>query len=216
MQRQTEAEKLFHNLIFENARQEKEGLAQEKRIAQLETRLQHLEKQTLARQLEQRVYKVDLRIDTQEKHLAASSDSIALAEEKLKNLQIQFEEVVKKQEEAASAVATTPEPAFDLQTMKTEIDVLFDDRDGILEMLKDVKIRLDKLEGSTRSLTLQMSDTASVRSSPVLTQRIPAKNTNGDLIDLTIPKGQGLNASIHAATPPERIRSFQPGKPWAA
>ena len=80
-------------------------------------------------------------------------------------------------------------------------------------MITEVKIRLVTLENNTRALTIQGTTIKTPSASP---QRIPVQNGNGEVVqDLSIPKGKA-HVSMKENRKPSVIRSFSPGKQWAA
>lgn len=111
---------------------------------------------------------------------------------------------------------TEEEILSDMQALKNDIEALFDERDALIDMMKQSNTRIDKLEDLVRQLTIQMLTTTSSQSngsSPAVPQRIPIQTTNGVMVDLSVPKGSGITTRKENRSP---IRSFTPGKQWAA
>ncbi|KAF7189176.1 hypothetical protein HII31_09598 [Pseudocercospora fuligena] len=216
MQRETEAEKLFHAQMFELARAEDHTHVQDRRIKELETRLVQLERKMAARDVDERIATSNVRLNAHQEKLNACSGRLGRAEQKLATVDQRLEELKKSQEDAALAAATaasTPEITLsnthseDMATMKEEINVLFDDRDGILSMVKEVKENVARLDLNIKQLSVQRSST---NSSPASTHRIPIKNPNGDLVELSVPKGSSFSLKDNRGP----VQSFQPGKQW--
>ncbi|EME86818.1 uncharacterized protein MYCFIDRAFT_77366, partial [Pseudocercospora fijiensis CIRAD86] len=216
MQRQTEAEKLFHAQMFELAKAEDHTHAQDRRIAELETRMAQLERRMAARDVDERIATSNVRLNAHQEKLNACSGRLGWAEQKLATVDQLLADLKKSQEDAAAAaVAAASTPAItvsntyneDVATMKEEVNILFDDRDGIISMIKEVKENVARLDSNIKQLTIQRSST---NSSPASTHRIPIKNQNGELIELSVPKGSSFGIKENRGP----VQSFQPGKPW--
>lgn len=254
MQREVEAERLFHSKMFSLAQAEETSQAQHERIAALERRLSQLERRDdcgeadtgksdknggddidgnckydradpvfqkwVCEQLKMRG------ISTVRATQAAAEADRQTATDAASNADEREEEM---ESEAATTTIYEQHAATEetWRTMKEEIDVLFDDRDGMLHMLHtvresidrledsmrelrtlhDFRDRIDRLEGTVRQLTIQKTE-ARARTPP-RTHRIPIKNAAGELVDLSVPKGTGLAHSRRGIP-----QSFTPGKTW--
>ncbi|CAK3860227.1 Hypothetical predicted protein [Lecanosticta acicola] len=214
MQRQTELESLFHGSIFQLAKQEDDTTAQNKRIQDLEDRLARFEKQTASRDLQERLATSKTAMSVQQHRLDHCLGRVATLEGKLVSLTDDIDTKKAAQESTAAEDTTTSSAEInrDIEVIKEEVNVLFGDRDGIIEMVDDIKTRLSKLEDNVRMLTLQNT---AIRS-PTPTQSIDLQTPNTNGLALGVPKGKpavSLNKeNRHVAA----IRSFTPGKQWAA
>ncbi|KXT09290.1 hypothetical protein AC579_9931 [Pseudocercospora musae] len=217
MQRQTEAEKLFHAQMFELAKAEDHTHVQDRRIKELEARLALLERKMAARDVDERIATSNVRLNAHQEKLNACSGRLGWAEQKLATVDQRLDELKKRQDDAtlvAAAAALSPAITVsnahseDVATMKEEINVLFDDRDGILNMVKEVKENVARLDLNIKQLIVQQLSSTS--SSPASTHRIPIKNPNGDLVELSVPKGSSFSLKENRGP----VQSFQPGKQW--
>lgn len=218
LQRESELESLFHGSIFRIAKQEDTSSAQAKRISALEQRLARFEKQLAAKDTEERLATSKGIMDVQQIKLNQCTSRVDTIEDKLNNLTTSIETLRTAQEDstdAAAAATTTNSTADeDIPTMKEEIDVLFGDRDGILEMVSEIKDRLTKLEDNVRSLTLQ--NTALKSPSPTPNQALPLQSPSTNGLALGVPKGKAYVSLNNENRPAAAsIRSFTPGTPWA-
>ncbi|KAI5357806.1 hypothetical protein Slin14017_G118190 [Septoria linicola] len=234
MQRETESERLFEGQMFRLAQQEDELVTQARRNAEMEARLAKLERQVANNDVQARIATRDVRMNVQQQKLAEQAARLEKAEDAFKTMSEQHQalkqthqkfaadteaalkDVVRQASSAAKIVVASSanksevDPS-DVKIMKDELDVLFNDRDGILSKLAEVFERMQTLADNIHQLTIRK--TAAQASSPAPIQRIPAFGPNGDLVDVTIPKGKpavGLNGSQHAP-----VKSFVPGTRWA-
>lgn len=232
LQRESEVESLFHDHMFRLAKQDDKSAEQEKRIAALETRLTQVERAAASKDIEERLATSKVTMKVQQGKIDSCTGQVKDLETKLSDVQKELETLRSKQEEATTQRVDDQAAARpDTQTMADEIselrskplhllpfankclDVLFDDRDGILEMITEVKSRLVTLEDNIRALTIQGT---SIKTPSVSPQLIPVQNGNGQVVhDLEIPKGRA-HVSMKENRKPSSIRSFSPGKQWAA
>ena len=211
MQRETEAERLFHSQMFRLAKSEDEVAAQARRFNDMESRMRKLEVQLAAQAAkdEKRIVANEASLSEQQQELFRCTSRLMEAEEKLlaianslntvKELQegaaAEAADAVKKAAQDAVASAATNNAAvtvdnFDadsFHTMKLEIDVLFNDRDGILGRLTEVNDRVESLVKDVHQLKIGGSRSPSVQSATA--QRLPVTSANGALVDLSIPRG---------------------------
>ena len=216
LQRESELESLFHGSIFRIAKQEDNSSAQAKRIDTLEQRLARFEKQLAVKDTEERLATSKGIMDVQQIKLNQCTGRVDTIEDKLNNLTTSIETLRTAQQEfttAATAASTNTTADEDIPTMKEEIDVLFGDRDGTLEMVSEIKDRLTKLEDNVRSLTLQ--NTALKSPSPTPSQALPLQSPSTNGLALGVPKGKAYVALNNENRPAASIRSFTPGTPWA-
>ncbi|KAK4632196.1 hypothetical protein CLAFUW4_03287 [Fulvia fulva] len=214
LQRESEVESLFHDHMFRLAKQDDKSAEQEKRIAALETRLTQVERAAASKDIEERLATSKVTMKVQQGKIDSCTGQVKDLETKLSDVQKELETLRSKQEEATTQRVDDQAAARpDTQTMADEINVLFDDRDGILEMITEVKSRLVTLEDNIRALTIQGT---SIKTPSVSPQLIPVQNGNGQVVhDLEIPKGRA-HVSMKENRKPSSIRSFSPGKQWAA
>jgi chromosome segregation ATPase len=78
-----------------------------------------------------------------------------------------------------------------------DIGVLFDERDALAEMLKQAVTRIDKQDGLIRALTMQRSPPGSSAASSPTLQVLPVSTSNGDPLNLRVPKGQPFGFAPH-------------------
>lgn len=163
LKRQSEEEKLFHNQMFRLARNEDTATLQQKRIDALEAKVTKLETTDREQELEERLAtskstqhmlceKVSgcvKRLEVLESGMAALQGKVDGALEQQQREQEQEQE--KESERKDSVVGGVGEQM--VETMKQEIDVLFDDRDGILRMIKDIQDKMVIIEDSLSYLT---------------------------------------------------------------
>lgn len=230
LQRESEAESLFQDQMFRLAKHDDKSVEQEKRIAALEARLTQVEKAAASKDVEERLATSKVTMKVQQGKIDTCSGQVKDFGIKLSNVQKELEAMRSKQEEAASKPIEKDESGPNVQTMAdeigkshtraslvslaplTQLDVLFGDRDGILDMVTEVKSRMDTLEGNIRALTAQGNI---IKTPTVSPQLIPVQNGNGEVVDLSIPKGKA-HVSLKQNRKPSSIRSFSPGKQWAA
>lgn len=212
LQRESETEKLFHAQMFQLAQDETARLDQERRIKDLETRLKKMEEQTATRdqlrvsttstakliQAQQgKLNECIARLDEVEKKLGEVEEQLQILRETTSATATVASEAGTAATVASTAVAELAAPlpkSAELAMMKEELNVLFDDRDGVLRMVDEITSRVDVLQGSVRALTLQKSSSVSCQISQAPSQRLPLRTSNGTLLDLSIPKGSPLVA----------------------
>lgn len=74
-----------------------------------------------------------------------------------------------------------------------DIGILFDERDVLAALVKQLQDHQEKQDGLIRALTLQLSATSpSGTSSPTPTQVLPVATSDGHPLNLRVPKGQPL------------------------
>lgn len=132
--------------------------------------------------------------------------------DKISNLAAQLEEITLANVAKAAANIFSTEFANVMTKVCEELDVLFSDRNTLVNLIDGVESRIEKLEGLVRTLTAQgnTSTTASDGASPAQTQRIPVQSHDGQSYDLSIPKGSGLGTRKENRAP---IKPFTPGNP---
>ncbi|KAF2216475.1 hypothetical protein CERZMDRAFT_81573 [Cercospora zeae-maydis SCOH1-5] len=235
MQRQTESERLFHAEMFRLARSEKDIVAQAGRLTALEAGIRKLDHQWANSNNEARITATEVRLAEQHQKITECLARLARIEDRSTSMADQLTNLKQEQDqageamalaikEAAEAAATAASAngaqrgdsvstdAFDV--MKQEIDVLFKDRDGIINKLAEVNSRIDGLAKAVQQLATG-SGTAITPSLSTATpvQLLPARTNHGDLVNLSVPKGKPaveLNGSVRADG-----KSFAPGKPWS-
>ncbi|EME48208.1 hypothetical protein DOTSEDRAFT_167884 [Dothistroma septosporum NZE10] len=213
LQRDSEVESLFQDQTFRLAKQDDKSAEQEKRIAALEARLAQVEKAAVSKNIEERLATSKVTMKVQQGKIDTCTGQVKELESKFSTVQKELDALRTKQEKAANKPIEQEEAAPDVQTMADEINVLFDDRDGILDMIADVKSRLVNIEDNIRALTIQGT---TVKTPSVSPQLILVQNGNGEVVqDLSIPKGEA-HVSMKENRKPPVIRSLSPGKQWAA
>lgn len=159
MQRQTESEQLFKNQMFRLARNEDATTVQTKRIDELEAKTAQLERQMKSRDVEDRLATSKSTMQMLDEKLSAVLKKVEGMEGGLRELQAEME-MEKKRKDSVFA----PKDNSDLvKTMKEEIDVLFDDRDGILKMITGLKEQLASIESAS---TVPASSTNTANNMP--------------------------------------------------
>ena len=132
----------------------------------------------------------------------------------------------------SDGLATNAQLKADLATVNEDISVLFDERDALANLLSEANQRIDKLEDlvstchiqsrkyaantasqQVRAITRQNSNCGSNSSSNHGSpQLIPTQTSNGQALDLSVPKGRPLvPLKVEKQAP---IRTFTPGKQW--
>ena len=202
MQRETEVESLFQGQLFRLARAEDTSVAAEARLGLLEKRIAQLEQRAIARDIEQRLATSRMRLDRQDQslnkcteHMIEVDARLAEVEEQLKSRQLKLTDSAPTCNASlptdSTEDTTDASPAWDAAVIKAEIDVLFHDRDGILDLINEAKERIDKLEDNVRALTLQNTAAKTPRlDTPP--QRLPMHTPHGTPLDLGVPKGSPL------------------------
>ena len=221
MQRDTELESLFQGQMFFLAEAEDQSQSQEARIIELEEQVKALQTKVAAKDMDERLATSKVRTDAlqaklgqQARRMDSQGERLVLMEVKLDALSLTNK--AKNDEPGSGALARQLESVkADLTSADLDIQVLFDERDCLVTLLEQAKARITSLEGNVRALTGQCSsrgsNASSATGSPPLTQLLPVKTNNGDLIDLAVPKGKP-----HVPHKRDEIRTFTPGKQWMA
>lgn len=244
MQRQTEEEQLFTNQMFRLARSEDASTAQQRRIEELEAKMLQLEKSL-------RSQDVEVRLATSKSTMQMLGEKLKVCGERVEGMDGAMRELGRKVEEVELAAEKAKEERRGsavqgddtalVNTMKEEIDVLFDDRDGILGTIKEIIDRMASLapqpeqqpaaststitNGTPQQAPPPAPTSANTTTRTAQTQRLPIRTTSTTQapLNLSVPKGKahvGLKGSAHAPppvpAPTTAVRSFSPGKPWAS
>ncbi|KAK0264323.1 hypothetical protein B0A54_06292 [Friedmanniomyces endolithicus] len=213
MQRQTEIEKLFHSRMFELARAKDSDNSTAIRVQKLEVDLKDLRRRIDASDLQERLATSQVRFTAQQAKIDGCDAKSAFQDQRIATLETALADV--------NAVKTAnPDPTLneeavsnDLATIQADVEALYDERDALINMHNESNARIQKLEDLVRQLTLQMSiNNSPSNSSPAMVQRLPMQNTNGQAIELTVPRGGGLSSGKENRV---AARTFTPGEPWA-
>lgn len=212
MQRETEAERLFHSQMFRLAKSEDEVAAQARRLDQMESRMRKLEidlavqaakdkKRIVANEgqlseQQQGLFKCTARLMEAEEKLLAIANQLNTVNELQDCAAAEAADAVKKAVAAATTNAAVAVGNFDadsFNTMSLEIDVLFNDRDGILGKLTEFNTRVEALFKDVHQIKTRSSfsepPAPSPPAQPPAAQRLPVTSANGELLDLSIPRG---------------------------
>ena len=158
-------------------------------------------------------------------HLNKLDSSQARLNEDLTDLEDDFKAVKANVSTVAKELSTLQTSTDGLKStvegLNEDISILFDERDMLINHLNTASARIDKLEGTVRALTGQMTPTTAPTNngngsnSP---QMLPVKDAvSGKSFDLAVPKGTPLIEYRKASDAKESlksIRSFTPGKQW--
>lgn len=216
MQRQSEVESLFQGQMFKLAQIEQAAEVKDGRMWKLEKDMKELQNQITANDVhfQERLATTKAHMDAQTAELNARVSMAAESETaRMDKLLLDVETFRQTQINDYKRIWAA------LDKLQHESDVLFDERDAIFEEQKKAEERLDKveeavraymiqqgislegvfpvtqrvdkLEDLVRALTVQQA-TSPISRSPVTVQRLPMKSTNGQLIDLSVPKGSPL------------------------
>ena len=232
MQRETELETLFQGQMFRLAKAEDQSTSIESSIRELDAQVKDLWKKVKAKDVNERLAASKVRtdalqgkinhhsqrLDSQDERFVRLEDSMAA----LSAAKVSNEVAVGHPEDAAANseqlqvfLSQVDSLAANISAIDHDVQVLFEERDGLLNLLEKAKERIDKLEGTVRALTSQASSHASNPSStsgsPPSTQLLPVKTKSGDTVDLSVPKGKPLVPHKR-----DQVLSFTPGKPWMA
>ncbi|KAK0288327.1 hypothetical protein LTR91_021910 [Friedmanniomyces endolithicus] len=213
MQRQTEIERLFHSRMFDMAKAEDPDDSTAIRMQKLEADLKDLRKHMDANDLQERLATSQVRFTAQQAKIDACDAKSALQDQRIATLETALANV--NTVKTANPDPTLVEEAVsnDLTTIQADVDALYGERDALINMHNESNARIQKLEDLVRQLTLQMSISNSPSSaSPAMVQRLPMQNTNGQAIELTVPRVGGLSSGKENRVPG---RTFTPGEPWA-
>ncbi|KAK1081694.1 hypothetical protein LTR33_004468 [Friedmanniomyces endolithicus] len=210
MQRQTEIEKLFHSRMFELARTEDPDDSTTNRVQKLEAELKDLRRHIAGQDLQERLATSQVRFTAQQARIDACDAKTKLQDQRIANL----EDTLAKPEavQPADPNTTLVEEAVsnDLTTIQADVEALYGERDALINMHNESNARIKRLEDLVRQLTLQISTSPS-STSPAMLQRLPMQNTNGQVIELTVPRGGGLSNGKENRVP---ARTFTPDEPW--
>lgn len=207
MQRQSESEELFRNQMFQLARNEDASARQQQRIEHLEAKVMQLQQVTTNKEVEERLVasKSTMQMLAEKvngclKRIEGLEAVMEKAKSRIEAIERGLEE---KKAEAAEEEAPASNAAFETM-MKAEIDVLFQDRDGMLAMIVAIQERIASLEVST---TANATATGTASSHPAkLTCAAPVTVTN------TINGGSLTNGAAEVNQQSHRICSAAAAK----
>ncbi|KAK4916001.1 hypothetical protein LTR49_015912 [Elasticomyces elasticus] len=177
MQRQSEVEHLFQAQMFGMARADETTNSTSSRIAKLEAELK----------------KTQQKVEAQQSKIDATNSKMKEQGERLQSLAASVEEI--RAANAAGIKTTAVEIALaeSLGGLKADITDLEGEQDALIAVLKESNDKIAKLEDLVRELTGQIAELSkSAASSPVMVQRLPMRTTNGQSLELAVPRGTGL------------------------
>lgn len=186
LQRESEAERLFHSQMFRLAKSEDEVAVQSRRFAEMQSRMLKLETQ-LALQgqaQEQRIAAHEARLTEAEGKLSAIADQLNNVQKLEKEIAAAAIDEAKRAAQDAVAADAVPScgafPTNEFHNMQVEIDVLFHDRDGIIAKLTAARDRIEDLVQDVHQLKTQTTES----------QVSNTTTTTEDLVDTSIPNGK--------------------------
>ncbi|TKA79511.1 hypothetical protein B0A55_02437 [Friedmanniomyces simplex] len=210
MQRQTEVEKLFQAQVFGLARADATANSTSARVQKLEAEMRKLRPQVDASDVQERLTTSKVHFTAQQAKIDACNTQLELQDQRIAALVTSFEALKAVQTVDAHAITAQEALTADMTTVQGDVEALYDERDALINMLNESNSRIQKLEDLVRQLTLQISlSTSPSNASPAMTQRLPVQNTNGQAIELAVPRGTGLSNGKENRLP---ARAFTPGE----
>ncbi|KAI7090858.1 hypothetical protein KC356_g1145 [Hortaea werneckii] len=214
LKRGTETEKLFHHTLLNLHEQNSTTRTHEERLQKLEFQLDAMGKRMQAHEIDERLSSNKIRISVQQTKMDQMESRLQQHGQTLKQL---ADDVAQKHDASEPTVkyAGFSEQLAgvkgDLDSINSDVNTLFGERDALINMIEDNNALIKRLEDLVRSLTLQLSTSSSPTNSSTsaMTHRVPFKNKAG--VDLEVPKGSGLATGRENRGPP---KTFTPGKPW--
>lgn len=101
-----------------------------------------------------------------------------------------------------------------VEALTSSIIDLAADRDLLMTRLSTADSRIDKLEGTVRALTGQLTSPITRASTPSLApHKLAVRVADGEPYELAVPKGYGRKGESDKENG-RSIRTFVPGKPW--
>lgn len=214
MQRQTEMEKLFHSKSLRLARAEDVSNCTVTRVAKVEQDL--VQQMEIVSLYEDAIDRFDIcraRLEAQEQRLEDIEQRLEINKTHVSAAQKDITDLEAAHAAGKETIKTEAEVNADLGLVQKDVDMLFDERDAMLEIWKESSHRISKLEDLVRQLTLHMlNNPSSPTPSPVATQRLPVQTTNGQNVEQSVPRG--MKFTINGGKEISPIRSFTPGEQW--
>ncbi|KAK5738195.1 hypothetical protein LTR17_006225 [Elasticomyces elasticus] len=193
MQRQSEVEHLFQAQMFGMARADETTNSTAIRIAKLETELKKTQQKVDVKDVQERPETSKIRFQAQQAKIDDTNTKMKEHGERLQSLAASVQEI--RAANAAGIKTTAIETALaeSLGGLKDDITDLEGEQDALIAVLKESNDKIAKLEDLVRELTGQIAELSkSASSSPVMVQRLPMRTTNGQSLELAVPRGTGL------------------------
>ncbi|RMZ07132.1 hypothetical protein D0862_04363 [Hortaea werneckii] len=214
LKRGAETEKLFHHTLLNLHEQNSSTRIHEERLQKLEFQLDAMGKQLKAHEIDERLSRNKIRISVQQTKMDEMESKLQKHDQTLKQLADDVAQKHNASEPTAKHAAFSEQLAGvkgDLDSINSDVNTLFGERDALINMIEDNNNYIRHLEDLVRSLTLQLSTSSSPSSgsAPAKTHRVPFKNPAG--VDLEVPKGSGFAAGRDNRGPP---KTFTPGQQW--
>ncbi|KAK5723356.1 hypothetical protein LTR15_005054 [Elasticomyces elasticus] len=193
MQRQSEVEHLFQAQMFGMARADETTNSTSIRIAKLEAELKKTQQKVDVKEVQERLETSKIRFQAQQAKIDDTNNRMKEHGERLQSLAASVEEI--RAANAAGIKTTAIETALaeSLGGLKADITDLEGEQDALIAVLKDSNDKIAKLEDLVRELTGQIAELSkSASSSPIMVQRLPMRTTNGQSLELAVPRGTGL------------------------
>ncbi|KAF2165283.1 hypothetical protein M409DRAFT_24662 [Zasmidium cellare ATCC 36951] len=162
LQRQSESEQLFKNQMFRLARSEDASTIQQRRIEELEGKVVGLEKKIMEKVHEERIATSQSMMHMLGAKIKGVTEKVEGLEGAIGSLSARVEEVAQERTKETSDGQAEDKKAAFVKMMKAEIDVLFEDRDGILDIIGGLKARLAELELKSKSEEPPQPSTSSI------------------------------------------------------
>ena len=196
LQRQSDVESLFQGSLFRIAQQDEVSSSHESRIAQLERSLRATQAELQLHDIVANLATCKTRVSAQQNLINACAAKLEAHGTRLAEVNREIEGFAAARAEGANLTTKVKELVTELTTSREEVDTLFGERDAMITMLQESGTRISKLEDLVRSLTLQLSmgsaSPSNGSSSPAMAQRVPLTFSNGQTVELEIPKGRPL------------------------
>lgn len=160
------------------------------------------------------------------------NEAVTLMVEKMKSMDKTTKGHAQQLEQSLTHAGDITHLKTELEAIKTraiahdaydnDLGILFDERNALAAQLQHATDRISKLEDLVRAITAQQTPTTSNGSSPSLYQILPVHTSDGQPLELRVPKGHPFRGSSPPRTkkensPPRKgdIRSFTPGQQWS-
>ncbi|KAK4959194.1 hypothetical protein LTR10_003994 [Elasticomyces elasticus] len=202
MQRQSEVEHLFQAQMFGMARADETTNSTSIRIAKLEAELRKTQQKVDVKEVQERLETSKIRFQTQQAKIDDTTTKMKEHGERHQSLAASVEEI--RAANAAGIKTTAIETALaeSLAGLKADIADLEGEQDALIAVLKESNDKIARLEDLVRELSGQIADMSrSASSSPVQVHRLPMRTTNGQSLELAVPRGTGLYHSRENRVP---------------
>ncbi|KAK5682442.1 hypothetical protein LTS10_005570 [Elasticomyces elasticus] len=202
MQRQSEVEHLFQAQTFGMARADETTNSTSIRIAKLEAELKKTQQKVDVKEVQERLETSKIRFQAQQAKIDETNSKMKEHGQRLQSLAATVKEI--RAANAAGIKTTAIETALaeSLGGLKADIADLEGEQDALIAVLRESNDKIARLEDVVRELSGQLAELSrSASSSPIQVHRLPMRTTNGQSLELAVPRGTGLYHSRENRVP---------------